>query len=84
MSQVITSNLNTQPSLHLKLKNKFDFLIKLWVGIILTGQWVFALYILVQFTLPLITGQLDESRYAYMIRGYVNGDTFNNDVVNQN
>ena len=81
MSQVITSNLNTQPSLHLKLKNKFDFLIKLWVGIILTGQWVFALYILVQFTLPLITGQLDESRYAYMIRGYVNGDTFNNVIL---
>jgi len=81
MSQVITSNLNTQPSLHLKLKNKFDFLIKLWVGIILTGQWVFALYILAQFTLPLITGQLDESRYAYMIRGYVNGDTFNNVIL---
>ena len=81
MSRVITSNLNTQPSLHLKLKNKFYFLIKLWVGIILTGQWVFALYILVQFTLPLITGQLDESRYAYMIRGYVNGDTFNNVIL---
>lgn len=81
MSQVITSNLNTQPSLPLKLKHKFDFLIKLWVGIILTGQWVFALYILVQFTLPLITGQLDESRYAYMIRGYVNGDTFNNVIL---
>ena len=81
MSQVITSNLNTQPSLHLKLKNKFYFLIKLWVGIILTGQWVFALYILVQFTLPLITGKLDESRYAYMIRGYVNGDTFNNVIL---
>lgn len=81
MSRVITSNLNTQPSLHLKLKNKFYFLIKLWVGIILTGQWVFALYILVQFTLPLITGKLDESRYAYMIRGYVNGDTFNNVIL---
>ncbi|MBR9793049.1 MAG: DUF2306 domain-containing protein [Gammaproteobacteria bacterium] len=62
-------------------KNYLDWAIKTWVGVILTGQWIFALYILVQFTLPLLTGQLDESRYAYMIRGYVNGDTVNNAIL---
>ena len=81
MSRVITSTLNTQPSYQLWLMHKLDLLVKTWVGVILTGQWIFALYILVQFTLPLITGQLDESRYAYMIRGYVNGDTINNAIL---
>ncbi len=81
MSRVITSDLNSQPSYQLRLNDKFDLMVKAWVGIILTGQWIFALYILVQFTLPLITGQLDESRYAYMIRGYVNGDTINNAIL---
>ena len=81
MSRVITSTLNTQPSYQLWLMHKLDLLVKIWVGVILTGQWIFALYILVQFTLPLITGQLDESRYAYMIRGYVNGDTINNAIL---
>lgn len=57
------------------------WLVKSWGGIILTGQWIFALYILVQFTLPMLTGQLSESRYAYMITGYVNGDTFNNALL---
>ena len=81
MSRVITSTLNTQPSYQLWLTHKLDLLVKIWVGVILTGQWIFALYILVQFTLPLLTGQLDESRYAYMIRGYVNGDTINNAIL---
>jgi hypothetical protein len=81
MSRVITSDLNTQPSFQSRLNHKFELMLKAWVAIILTGQWIFALYILVQFTLPLLTGHLDESRYAYMIRGYVNGDTINNAIL---
>ena len=81
MSRVITSDLNTQPSYQLRLHHKLDLMVKVWVGIILTGQWIFALYILVQFTLPLLSGQLSEARYAYMIRGYVNGDTINNAIL---
>lgn len=81
MSRVIPPALNTQSSYQVWLTHKLEWLVKTWVGIILTGQWIFALYILVQFTLPLLTGQLDESRYAYMIRGYVNGDTFNNVIL---
>ncbi|MDN3651990.1 DUF2306 domain-containing protein [Thalassotalea ponticola] len=55
--------------------------VKSWVGVILVGQWMFALYILAQFSLPWISGQLDESQFSHMIRGYRNGDVFNNAVL---
>lgn len=55
--------------------------IKSWVLFILAGQWMFALYITVQFASPLVAGTLNESQFSHMIEGYVNGDTFNNKVL---
>ena len=81
MLRIITTGLSAKPERKLTTNSYLDWTVKAWVAVILTGQWIFALYILVQFTLPLLTGQLDESRYAYMIRGYVNGDTFNNAIL---
>lgn len=81
MSRDITSTVNAQSGMGWQSEKVLGWLVKSWGGIILTGQWIFALYILVQFTLPMLTGQLSESRYAYMITGYVNGDTFNNALL---
>lgn len=64
-----------------KLKRLLTISVSSWVGLVLIGQFIFALYILFQFTMPLITGQIDESRYTHMIRGYVNGDVVNNAIL---
>ncbi|WP_252736011.1 DUF2306 domain-containing protein [Aestuariibacter sp. A3R04] len=81
MSRDMTSTVNTQSAMGWQSEKVLGWLVKCWVGIILTGQWIFALYILVQFTLPMLTGQLSESRYAYMITGYINGETLNNALL---
>jgi hypothetical protein len=63
------------------LQNWFSSAIKLWVAAVLIGQWMFGLYILVQFTMPWLLGELDESQFSSMIRGYQNGEAFNNAVL---
>jgi hypothetical protein len=63
------------------LQNWFSGAIKLWVAAVLIGQWMFGLYILVQFTMPWLLGELDESQFSRMIRGYQNGEAFNNAVL---
>lgn len=81
MNRAITSSV-IEPSSQLNWLQKWlSTVMKIWVALILSGQWIFALYILNQFTLPLVTGQIDESRYAHMITGYVNGETFNNLIL---
>lgn len=81
MSPVSTAIFNPQTSVQWRLKQGLDLSIKTWIAIILAGQWIFALYIFMQFTLPLLSGQLNEARYAYMITGYVNGNTVNNTIL---
>ncbi|WP_371187005.1 DUF2306 domain-containing protein [Thalassotalea maritima] len=54
---------------------------KTWLVAVLCGQWMFALYIFAQFTIPWITGELDESLFTHMIRGYRNGEIFSNAVL---
>ncbi|WP_026375286.1 DUF2306 domain-containing protein [Aestuariibacter salexigens] len=55
--------------------------VKVWVSAVLIGQWMFGFYILAQFTMPWLMGQLDESQFSHMIRGYKNGESFNNFVL---
>lgn len=62
-------------------RNYLDWSIRAWIAVALVGQWIFALYILAQFTLPVVTGSIDESQFRHMIRGYVNGDTYNNTIL---
>ncbi|MDC0602031.1 DUF2306 domain-containing protein [Aliiglaciecola sp.] len=42
---------------------------------------MFGLYILAQFTMPWMLGVMDESQFTHMIRGYKNGEIFNNAVL---
>lgn len=63
------------------IRNWFSGAIKWWVAAVLIGQWMFGLYILFRFTMPWLLGDLDESQFTNMIRGYKNGDVFNNGVL---
>lgn len=63
------------------LQNWFSGAIKSWVAVVLVGQWMFGFYILFQFTMPWLLGSLDESQFTRMIRGYKNGDVFNNAIL---
>ena len=63
------------------IQSWFSGAIKFWVAAVLIGQWMFGLYILVRFTMPWLLGSLDESQFTTMIRGYENGEVFNNGVL---
>lgn len=54
------------------------YCVSAWVAIALFGQWLFAVYILVVFGTPIITGTVGESSFSHVIKGYVNGDAFGN------
>jgi hypothetical protein len=69
------------PSIHSISQTWRSGAIKTWIGAVFLGQWLFALYIFAQFTMPWLSGQLDESQFAHMIRGYRNGETINNAVL---
>lgn len=71
----------TLESESLSAKRCLEMAIKSWIAVVFVGQWMFAFYILAQFALPLLTGQLDESQYSHMIKGYVNGDHVYNAVL---
>ena len=62
-------------------KRSLNLAIKMWIATVFVGQWMFGFYILAQFALPLFTGQLDESQFSHMIKGYVNGDTMYNTLL---
>lgn len=55
--------------------------IKTWISAVLVGQWMFGIYILFRFTLPWLFDTIDESQFTHMIRGYKNGETFNNAIL---
>ena len=80
MSELVSSN--TQGDLsNAILKPWLSGAIKAWIGAVLIGQWMFGFYILARFTMPWLLGELDESQFSNMIRGYKNGETFNNAVL---
>lgn len=81
MTDTLTSSRFTQTALLVKARSGLTLAIKGWIIAALIGQWIFALYIFKQFALPLINGSIDESMYTYMIRGYINGETFNNAIL---
>ncbi|MDF2178172.1 DUF2306 domain-containing protein [Aliiglaciecola sp. CAU 1673] len=81
MNKSTISTLNLADTYHPSLKQWLGLAIKAWIGAVFIGQWMFAFYILAQFTLPLVTGQLDESQFSHMIRGYVNGQTIDNTIL---
>jgi hypothetical protein len=54
------------------------YCVSAWLVVALFGQWLFAMYILVVFGTPLITGTVSESSFSHIIKGYVNGDSFGN------
>ena len=63
------------------IRNWFSGAIKWWIAAVLVGQWMFGIYILFRFTMPWLLGELDESQFSSMIRGYENGEVFNNGVL---
>lgn len=80
MSELSISH-SSVPSIHSISKTWLLSAIKIWIGAIFLGQWLFGLYIFAQFTMPWLSGQLDESQFIHMIRGYKNGETINNAVL---
>jgi len=56
-------------------------LIRSWVAVALIGQWVFALYIFIQFGAPTLDGSFSSADTSGLIKGYVNGDNFGNSVL---
>lgn len=81
MTNTVTPSRYSQTALIVKVKSGLTLAVKGWIIAALIGQWIFALYIFKQFALPMINGSIDESMYTYMIRGYINGDTFNNAML---
>ncbi len=69
------------PSIHSISQAWLSGAINSWISVIFLGQWLFGLYIFAQFTMPWLSGQLDESQFTHMIRGYRNGETINNAVL---
>lgn len=63
------------------IQNWFSGAIKCCIAGVLAGQWMFGIYILFRFTMPWLLGELDESQFTKMIRGYENGEVFNNAVL---
>ena len=63
------------------IRNWFSGAVKWWIAAVLVGQWMFGLYILFRFTMPWLRGDLDDSQFTTMIRGYENGEVFNNGVL---
>ncbi|GGF58046.1 DUF2306 domain-containing protein [Alteromonas lipolytica] len=81
MTDTVSASAFPQTASKEKIKSGLSLAVKGWLIAALIGQWIFALYIFKQFALPLINGSIDESMYTYMIRGYINGDTFNNALL---
>lgn len=78
MNKSINNLASTNDSL---AKRWIALAIRCWVGVVLIGQWMFAIYIFAQFTWPFMSGTIDESQFRHMIKGYVNGETFNNTLL---
>jgi len=57
------------------------YLIRSWVLVALVGQWIFALYVFIQFGMPTLSGNPTSADTSGLIKGYVNGDDFGNSVL---
>jgi hypothetical protein len=77
----ISSNQTLLDTFTPSLRVWFSGAIKWWIAAVLIGQWIFGLYILVRFTMPWLLGDLNESQFSNMIRGYKNGEIFNNAIL---
>ncbi len=58
-----------------------QFLTRSWVLVVLTGQWIFALYIFIQFGIAALNGNPTSADTSRMIQGYTQGDNFGNGVL---
>lgn len=54
--------------------------ISAWAIVALIGQWFFAIYVLIQYALPLATGNEEQLKLSGSITGYALGDTLGNAV----
>lgn len=59
-------------------KNTLKYLAGSWLIVALIGQWLFAIYVLVAFAYPVVTGQANPETTKHMIQGHVSGDAFGN------
>jgi len=58
-----------------------NHLTKSWLFVALLGQWIFASYIFARFAVPTLTGTLSSADTAGLIKGYVDGDKFDNGIL---
>ncbi|WP_240615523.1 DUF2306 domain-containing protein [Alteromonas facilis] len=56
-------------------------LMKVWVGFIWLGQWMFAAYIFYQFAQPAVLGTIGAEHFSHMIKGHVENDTIGNGIL---
>ncbi len=57
------------------------FLTHSWVLVVLIGQWIFALYIFIQFGIAALSGDPTSADTSGMIKGYTQGDHLGNGVL---
>lgn len=57
------------------------YLTRSWVFVALVGQWIFALYIFIQFGVAALSGDPTSADTSQMIQGYTQGDDFGNGVL---
>ncbi|MEW9798877.1 DUF2306 domain-containing protein [Alteromonas sp. CYL-A6] len=81
MSTMLSTLSSIRLPLWLSGKSSTALLMRGWVIAVLTGQWMFAVYIFAQFTWPTVTGAMSETTTAHMIKGFVNGDDVGNAVM---
>lgn len=61
--------------------NILKYLTQSWGFVALLGQWIFALYIFLQFGVAALSGEFSSADTAGMIKGYVKGDDFGNGLL---
>lgn len=49
-----------------------------WVAFALVGQWIFAMYVLLMYGKPVLSGDPASADFSHAITGYVEGDRFGN------
>lgn len=57
------------------------YLTRGWGLVALLGQWIFALYIFIQFGMTALSGDPTSADTSRMIKGYVDGDDFGNGML---
>jgi hypothetical protein len=82
-------NTQTYPYLHFALskvglgtpQQALKSAIVSWLLIALVGQWLFALYVLVQYGQPVFSGAPEQADFSHAITGYVAGDGLGNTML---